>query len=81
MATKAQHNMKYRFLPGFLRELRVNANLTQRGIGKIMNKPQSYIHNCETSNRRVDIIEFIAWSKACSVNPKTALTQLLKILE
>ena len=81
MPTKPQHNVKYRMLPGFLRELRVSANLTQRDIGKILNKPQSYIHNCETANRRVDIIEFIGWSKACGVNPKTALNRLLKLLE
>jgi transcriptional regulator with XRE-family HTH domain len=81
MATKAQQSIKYRLLPGFLRELRVNAGLTQRQIGKILHKPQSYVHNCETANRRVDITEFIAWSKACGVNPKTAFSKLLKILE
>ena len=60
MSTKAQHSVKYRVIPVFLRELRESANLTQRDIGKILNKPQSYIHNCEVANRRVDITEFIA---------------------
>jgi transcriptional regulator with XRE-family HTH domain len=81
MATKAQHSIKYRLLPGFLRELRVNAGLTQRQIGKVLHKPQSYVHNCETANRRVDITEFVAWSKACGENPKIAFSKLLKILE
>ena len=81
MATKAQQSIKYRLLPGFLQELRVNAGLTQRQIGKILHKPQSYVHNCETANRRVDITEFISWSKACGLNPKTAFALLLKILE
>jgi len=61
--------------------MREEAGLTQRDIGKLLNKPQSYVYNCETSNRRVDITEFIAWSKACRVNPKTAFSQLLKLLE
>jgi hypothetical protein len=81
MATKAQQSIEYRRLLGFLRELRVSANLTQRDIGKILHKPQSYVHNCEVANRRVDITEFIAWSKACGVNPKVAFAKLLKIME
>jgi len=81
MPTKAQHSMKYRLIPGHLRQLRQDAGLTQRQIGKILNKPQSYIHNCETANRRVDITEFISWAKACGVNPKTAFSNLLKLLE
>ena len=80
MATKSQHNMMYRVLPTFLREMREKAGLTQREIGKKLNKPHSYIYNCETGNRRVDITEFIAWSKACGVNPKTAFSQLLKLI-
>jgi hypothetical protein len=60
--------------------LRENANLSQRDIGRILNKPQSYVHNCEVANRRMDIAEFIAWSKACGVNPKTAFAKLLQAL-
>ena len=73
--------MMYRVLPTFLREMREKAGLTQREVGKRLNKPHSYIYNCETANRRVDITEFIAWSKACGVNPKIAFSQLLKLLD
>ena len=81
MATKSQHNLTYRKLPAYLRQMREKAGLTQRELGKRLNKPQSYVYNCETSNRRVDITEFISWSKACGVNPKTAFFRLLKELE
>jgi transcriptional regulator with XRE-family HTH domain len=81
MATKAQHNLMYRVLPGFLREMREKAGLTQREIGKRLKKPQSYVYNCETANRRVDITEFIAWSRACDIDPKKAFSRLLKELE
>jgi hypothetical protein len=81
MSTKAQHSARYRAIPAFLRELRERANLTQRDIGKILNKPQSYVHNCEVANRRVDITEFIAWVKACGINPKAAFAKLTDILE
>ena len=72
--------MAYRKLPPFLREMREEAGLTQRAIGKRLKKPQSYVHNCETANRRVDITEFIAWSKACGLDPKKAFAQFLKLL-
>ncbi|MCX5632930.1 MAG: helix-turn-helix transcriptional regulator [Phycisphaerae bacterium] len=70
----------YKKIPVFLREMREKAGLTQRDIGRIINKPQSYIYNCETANRRVDITEFIVWSKACGVDAKTAFARLLKEL-
>ena len=77
---KAQQNIFYRKLPSFLRQMRENKGLTQRELGKIINKPQSYIYNCETGNRRVDITEFVLWAKACGINPKAAFTKMLKEL-
>ena len=81
MATKSQHNLAYRKLPAYLRNMREKAGLTQREIGKRLKKPQSYVYNSETSNRRVDITEFIQWSRACDIDPKKAFSKLLKELE
>ena len=81
MATKSQHNRMYRVLPGFLRQMREKAGLTQRDLGKKLKKAQSWVYNCETANRRADITEFIKWAEACEVNPKTAFSKLLKELE
>ena len=78
---KAQHNNLYQVLPVFLRQLRESKGLTQRDIGAKLNKPQSYIFNCETGNRRVDVTEFISWVKACEVAPEKAFKMLLKELE
>ena len=78
---KAQFHHMYQKLPGFLREMREEAGMSQRDIGEIMQKPQSFIYNCEVANRRIDITEFIAWAKACGVNPRTAFSKLLKELE
>ena len=81
MATKSQHKLAYRALPDFLKNMRETAGLTQRQIGKRLNKPQSYIYNCETANRRVDTTEFILWAKACEVDPKKAFARLLSLLD
>jgi transcriptional regulator with XRE-family HTH domain len=79
MATKSQHASAYRPLPGFLRTLREEAGLTQRDLAKRMKKPQSWIYNCETANRRVDVAEFIEWAKCCGVDPSKALTRFLAL--
>jgi len=80
MATKAQQALAYRRLPGFLRSLREEADLNQRELGKRLKKPQSWVHNCETANRRVDVTEFIAWAKACKLIPAIAFARFLELL-
>jgi transcriptional regulator with XRE-family HTH domain len=78
---KVQHLNTYRVLPALLKEMREQADMTQRDLAKALSKAQSYIYNCEVSNRRVDITEFVLWSKACGVDPKKAFNRLLKNLE
>lgn len=78
MPTKAQHSLAYRRLPQFLRALREEAGLTQRQLGHQLGKPQSYIYNCESANRRVDVPDFIAWAVACDLDPLRAFRRFLK---
>jgi transcriptional regulator with XRE-family HTH domain len=78
MGTKAQHDPGYWRLPPLLRALREEAGLTQRELGDRLEKPQSWVYNSETANRRVDVTEFIAWAKACEVDPLAAMARLLK---
>jgi transcriptional regulator with XRE-family HTH domain len=78
MATKSQHAVSYGRLPKFLRTLREEAGLNQRELGKRLRKPQSWVYNCETTNRRVDVTEFISWAKACGVDPSAAFARFLK---
>jgi transcriptional regulator with XRE-family HTH domain len=78
MATKSQHTRAYQRLLPFLRRLREDAGLTQRELGKRLKKPQSWIYNCETGNRRVDVTEFIAWAQACHVDPQDAFTRFVR---
>jgi transcriptional regulator with XRE-family HTH domain len=77
MATKAQHSPLYQRLLALLRSLREETGLTQRELGKRLGKPQSWVYNCETGNRRVDLAEFVAWATACEVNPRAAFARFL----
>ena len=78
MATKSQHAPAYQPVTELLRTLREEAELTQRALGALLGKPQSWIHNCEVGNRRVDVAEFAAWATACSVEPAVAFARFLR---
>ena len=75
MPRKAQHARDYRTVPSFLRELREAAGLTQRELGARLRRPQSWVYNCESSNRRVDVAEFARWCEACDVDPDEAYAE------
>ena len=65
---------------------RLLEKVARRGVpvaaraGKRLKKPQSWIYNCEAANRRVDVTEFVAWARACGVEPASALRRLLQKL-
>lgn len=80
MATKSQHATGYEPLPPFLRTLREEAGLTQRELGKRLGKPQSWVYNCESANRRVDVTEFIAWAEACTTEATAAFARFREIV-
>jgi transcriptional regulator with XRE-family HTH domain len=74
--TKAQHHAHYTAVPALLKRLREEAGLTQRQLGQRLRRPQSWVYNCETANRRVDVAEFVRWCRACDVQPAHAVRQL-----
>jgi len=81
MGFKAQHAPGYRPLPAFLRDLRSDAGLTQRQLAAKLRKPQSWVYNAENELRRVDVAEFVQWSEACGVEPRSAFGRFLKLIE
>jgi len=77
---KAQHGASYRVIPPLLRELRESARLTQRMLGSKLRKPQSWIYNCESANRRIDVTELIKWAEACGADPMRVLKAVVERL-
>ena len=74
---KAQHAPDYRPLPALLRRLREEAGLTQRDLGGRLGRPQSWVYNCESANRRVDVTEFVAWCRGCGADPVKAFRRVV----
>lgn len=48
---------EYRKMIELLKKARIDAGLSQLDVAKKIKKPQSYISKCESSERRLDIIE------------------------
>ena len=80
MSPKAQHTPAYQNLRSLLRLLREESGLTQRELGRKLRRPQSWVYNCETGNRRIDVTEFIAWCKACDSDPRDGFARILRSL-
>jgi transcriptional regulator with XRE-family HTH domain len=77
MPTKAQHHRHYRQVPSFLRALREEAGLTQRALGELLKRPQSWVYSCEAGIRRVDVGEFCQWCEACDIDPLSGFKRFL----
>jgi transcriptional regulator with XRE-family HTH domain len=73
---KAQHARRYRHLPGMLRRLRDEAELTQREMAAKLQVTHVWVHKSEIGERRVDITEFMDWCVACGVDPGQAFAEL-----
>ena len=78
MGARAQHNLGYRRLCTLLRKWRTNAGLTQRALAARLRKPHSYVHKTEVGERRIDPLEFIAWSLACGLEPSESIAEVRK---
>lgn len=74
---KAQQSPAYQLLPQILRGMREQAGMTQRDLGQKLKKPQSWVYNCETANRRIDITEFVLWCRACETDPAKAFAHVV----
>jgi transcriptional regulator with XRE-family HTH domain len=75
---KAQHAQRYRNLPAFLRKLREEASLTQRGLAKKLGMTHVWVHKSEIGERRVDVTEFMDWCVGCDVDPESAFRELAR---
>jgi transcriptional regulator with XRE-family HTH domain len=78
MRTKAQHARRDSRVPTLLRAIRNDGGLTQRQLGVALAEPQSWVSNCETGNRRVDVAEFCDWCQACGQEAAAVLKRFLQ---
>lgn len=61
--TSPLHSSAYRRFLERLRKARVDAGLTQTDVARALGKPISYTSKCELGERRVDVVELVAFAR------------------
>jgi transcriptional regulator with XRE-family HTH domain len=59
----------YAKLGALLKQARLEANLTQTEVAKLLGKTQAYVSKCELGERRIDVIELAAFAKLYRKSP------------
>jgi transcriptional regulator with XRE-family HTH domain len=73
---KSLHSPPYSRLLELLKESRRGAGLTQLEAARLLGKPQSFISKCESGERRVDVVELIAFCRIYGVEPTKIIRDL-----
>ena len=68
---------KYEYIRSELKKARLAADLRQSDLAKILRKPQSYISKVESGERRMDIVEFIAYAEGIGFDPTKWLKKVM----
>jgi transcriptional regulator with XRE-family HTH domain len=63
-------------LIALLASAREKAGLTQQELADRLGKPQSFVAKYEGGERRVDVIEFVAISRALDMDPARAVKEI-----
>lgn len=73
---KSTGTARYVNLRRMLIASRQEAGQTQSQLGRLLDKPQSYVSKFETGERRLDIVEFMAVCRALQRDPFEFLREL-----
>ncbi|CQD22338.1 anaerobic benzoate catabolism transcriptional regulator [Mycobacterium europaeum] len=73
---KSIYSAQYQELCELLRQLRVEAGLTQVDVAKRLGVPQSFISKYESGERRLDVIELRHVAEAIGTNLAAVVSRL-----
>ena len=77
MPSKTLRSREHRALCAVLVATRREAGLTQAQLAERLGKPASFIAKIEIGERRVDVVEFAAISKALKLDPRKMFDRFL----
>ena len=70
---------RHEALRSFLVEKRKKAGLTEQDVAAKLRRYQSFVATVEAGQRRIDVVEFLAFADAIGFDPKEAIKRLLAI--
>lgn len=78
---KSPFSQEYQAFLRLLRELRVEAGLTQDDVASVIQETQSFVSKCERGERRIDIVELWYFCKAIGISLSDLTGRLDAIFE
>ncbi|MBT6752312.1 MAG: helix-turn-helix transcriptional regulator [Candidatus Thioglobus sp.] len=75
---KAIYSLNGNILCNWLKEQRINSNLTMKELGLLLNVHHSIVGKIELGERRLDVIEWIQYCEALNADPFECLESLVK---
>lgn len=77
--SRTLHSSRHRALTAFLVEKRKRAGLTQADVAKKLRRYQSFVATVEGGQRKIDVIELMAFAEAIGFDPKEAIKRLSSV--
>lgn len=75
---KAIYSLNGNILCNWLKEQRINSNLTMKELGLLLNVHHSIVGKIELGERRLNVIEWIQYCEALNADPFECLESLVK---
>ena len=75
------HSEDYRRFLAEIRAIRAQAGLSQAALATQLGKPPSYVAKSELGERRLDVLEVLAWCRACDTDPLAFLKRIIRALD
>ncbi len=81
LMTESLHSEAYAKLVAVLLAERRRKGLTQQAVADRLRRPQSYVAKIEGGERRLDMVEFIALSRALGADPHALFRDVLAAID
>ena len=73
---KTIYSVEYADLLILLRKKRLDAGFTQNQLARVLCVPRSFIGKCERGERRIDVIELMAFCRALGIELQAFIAEL-----
>ncbi|HXL67738.1 MAG TPA: helix-turn-helix transcriptional regulator [Xanthobacteraceae bacterium] len=77
--SKTLRSARHQAVRRLLVDERKRAGLTQAAVAAKLRRYQSYVATVESGQRRVDVVEFLAFAEAIGFNPQKAIKEVVSV--
>jgi transcriptional regulator with XRE-family HTH domain len=74
--SRTLHSSRHAALTDFLIKKRKSAGLTQAAVAKKLRRYQSFVATVEGGQRKIDVVELMAFAEAIGFDPREAIKRL-----